>query len=57
MKINFEKAKNIIVGQTEIMKNDGIDDAFIESFNADTIKALREKLNLTEDETTKLKEL
>ena len=57
MKTNFEKAKNIIVGQTMIMKNDGVDDAFIESFNADTIKALREKLNLTEEETTKLKEL
>lgn len=57
MKTNFEKAKNIILGQTEIMKNDGVDDAFIESFNADTIKALNKKFNFTEEEITKLKEL
>lgn len=57
MKTNFEKAKNIILGQTEIMKNDGFDDAFIKSFNADTIKALSKKFNFTEEEISKLREL
>lgn len=57
MKTNFEKAKNIIVGQTEIMKNDGVDENFIKQFNEETINSLNKKFNLTEEEITKLKEL
>lgn len=57
METNFEKAKDIIIGQTEIMQKGGVDDGFIESFNADTIKALNKMFNLTKEEISKLKEL
>lgn len=57
MKTNFEKAKNIIVGQTIIMQKDGFDAEFIKQFNEETINSLNKKFNFTEEEITKLKEL
>ncbi len=57
MKTNFEKAKNIIIGQTEIMKKDELDENFIKQFNEETIKSLSEKFKFNEEEITKLKEL
>ena len=57
MNENFEKAKNIIIGQTEIMQKDGFDENFIKQFNEETINSLSEKFNFNEEEITKLKEL
>ncbi len=57
MNENFEKAKRIIEGQTEIMKKDGLDENFIKQFNEETVKSLSEKFNFNEEEITKLKEL
>ncbi len=57
MNENFEKAKNIIIGQTEIMKKDGLDENFIKQFNEETIKSLSEKFNFNEEEIIELKKL
>lgn len=57
MSDNFEKAKRIIIGQTKLMKDDGFDNDFINDFNSNTIKSLSEKLNFSEEEISKLKEL
>ena len=56
MSENFEKAKNIIMGQEELMVNDGIDRNFIKRFNDETIDKLRKELNLTDEEVCKLKD-
>ena len=56
MSENFEKAKNIIMGQEELMVNDGIDRGFIKKFNDETIDKLQKELNLTDKEVCKLKD-
>lgn len=57
MKSNFEKAKDIIISQTKLMKDNGFDNEFINDFNSNTLKLLDEKFNFNKEEISKLKEL
>lgn len=56
MSENYEKARRIIMGQEELMVNDGIDRGFIKKFNDETIDKLQKELNLTDEEVCKLKD-
>lgn len=56
MSENYEKARRIIMGQEELMVNDGIDRNFINKFNDETIDKLQKELNLTDEEVCKLKD-
>lgn len=55
MSENYEKARRIIMGQDELMVNDGIDRNFIKKFNDETIDKLQKELNLTDEEVNRLK--
>lgn len=55
MSENYEKARRIIMGQDELMVNDGIDRNFIKKFNDETIDKLHKELNLTDEEVNRLK--
>lgn len=55
MSENYEKARRIIMGQDELMVNDGIDRNFIKKFNDETIDKLQKELHLTDEEVKLLK--
>lgn len=55
--MNIENLKEVIIWQTEKMKNDGFTNDRIEEINISTINSAKREYKLTEQQFNELKEL